>query len=83
MTGHAFNRRLGMSIAQRELGPVVVKASSGGLPVTFQMAIRTFVAQRCVVFVVFLVATDAILWRFLEHRCLVAILALHLAVLAQ
>lgn len=83
VAGHTLDSRLGMSIAQCKLGSIMAEAPGSGLPVTFRMAISTFFAQSGVVFVVLLVASDAILGCFLEHRAFVAILAFHLAVLAQ
>ena len=83
MAGCALDGRSGMRIAQRKFCPVMIEAPGRGLPVAFQVAIRALFAQSGVVFVVFFVATDAVLRRFLEHRALVAIFAFHLGVLAQ
>lgn len=83
VTGHALDRCLGMPIAQDKLGSVMVKTPDSVFPVAFQVAVGTFFAQAGVVLVIFLVASDAFPWGFLEHRAFVAGFALHLGVLAQ
>lgn len=83
VAGHALDRRLGVSIAQHKLGSIMAEAPSGRLPVAFQVAIGTFLAQSGVVFVVLFVATDAFPGRLFEHRVFVAVLAFNLAVFTQ
>lgn len=83
MTCVAFQQLLVMRVAQLKPCPVMVEAALGRLPVTLYVTNRTVLAQRVLVFVVFFVATVAVLGRFLEHRALVAILALYFGVFAQ
>ena len=61
----------------------MVEPSLRGLPVLFNVAARTIFSEGFLVFVIFLMATYAVLGRFLEQGAGVALLALHLGVLAQ
>lgn len=83
VTGNAFDFRLRMPISQLEFGSVMVKTTSRGFPVAFNMAICTFFAQVAHMLVVFLVAAEAILGRLFEHGTLVAILAFDFCVFSQ
>lgn len=83
VAGRTLDRGRGMCVTQRKLGPIVVEATRGVFPIALSMAIGAFFTQAGVVLVVFLVASDAFLGRFLEHGAFVATLALHFGVLAQ
>ena len=83
VTGVTFDFRIGMGIAQFELAAIVVEAPLGAFPVAFGMAFGALFPQIAHVLVVFLVAADALLGCLLEHRTLVALLAIGLCVLAQ
>ena len=81
VAGLAPGRGSGVRVAQRKFRATVVKA--GRLPLLLAVAIGAWLPQRRVVLVVLLVAGKAVLGRLLEHRALVAFLALGLGVLAQ
>ena len=83
VTSVTFNFRIGVAIAQFELGLVVVEASLGTFPVALGMAFATLFAQVADMLVVFLVAAHALFGSLFEHGALVALLALSFGVLSQ
>ena len=83
MTGFAFDRGLGVRIAQNKLGQFVFETSLCVFPVAFSMAISTLLTQISFVFVVLFVATDAFLGRFLVHGALVTLFAFGLGMFTQ
>jgi hypothetical protein len=82
VTSIAFEQFVGVRIAQYKFGFVVIE-SGGGFPVALDMAILTGGPQIGFVFVIFFMATNAVLGGFLEQHAFVTGLALNLQVFAQ
>ena len=83
VAGNALDTRFRVRVAQDKFGTVMVEATICGLPLGLGMAFSALLAQRRVVLVVLLVASQAILRRLFEHGALVTFLAFDPCVLAQ
>src|ERR1035437_4980513 len=83
VTGLALDRGFGVRIAQHKLGELVFETTLGVFPVVLAMAFTALLTQIGFVLVVLLMATEAVLGRFLEHGGLVTLFAQHLDVFAE
>lgn len=83
VAGRALDCGDRMGVTPRELGSIMMEATGGALPITFSMAVGTFLAQGAIVLVVLLVTGITVLGRLLEHGALVATLAFNFGVFAQ
>ena len=72
-----------MGIAQWKASSIMVKATTGCLPITLGMTVHTHAPQAAGMLVIFLVASIAVTGCLLEHHTFMAILALNLGMPAQ